>query len=128
MSANDRLMELRGQIAARTAPPHLLTVSDDGRPHTVGVEIRWQGDMLAMNTGRRSAANAAARPRVSLLWPAAHPGAYDLIVDGEAQVTGTTVMVVPGRGVLHRAGPPPAASACGSDCVPLFEGKGGMSA
>jgi hypothetical protein len=115
--------------------PLLLTVSEDGRPHAVGVVVDWVGDELQATVGRRSAANAAARPLVSLVWAPHEEGGYNLIVDGDARVAGGSggeadqaVVVAPTKAVLHRAaavpvaapgGGSPDARACGSDCQPL---------
>jgi hypothetical protein len=109
--------------------PYLLTVSDDLSPHCVAVVVSWIDDELVLETGNRTKANAAARPSVSLLWPPTVADGYCLIVDATVTATGgtgqgdNTMSVRPIRAVLHR----PAASgeadpsACGSDCVPLFQ-------
>jgi hypothetical protein len=106
--------------------PFLLTVSDDGRPHAVGVVADWDGTALRAAVGTRSATNAEARPLVSLVWPPFEEGGYNLIVDGDAELVsgleGTAVLVTPTKAVLHRAAAPSAEApggACGSDCVPL---------
>src|SRR5215831_19088406 len=124
MSVPVPLDRLREATAERGASAYLLTVSDDGSPHAVHVPLRWEGDEIAVDVGRRSAANAAARPSVSLLFPVLREGDYSLIVDGRAVAAGagtTSVRVVPTRAVLHRpaVAPDPSAS-CGADCVPLF--------
>jgi hypothetical protein len=106
-------------------PPFLLTVSEDGRPHAVAVDAGWDGDVLVARAGTRTAANAADRPDVSLLWPPFEAGGYSLIVDGRAEVVTTgadaSVRVVPTKAVLHRAASAPAdpGEACASDCVRL---------
>lgn len=119
------LDRLREAVAERGAAAYLLTVGDDGRAHAVHVPVAWQGDRLVAAAGRRSAANAAARPAVSLLFAVRRDGDYSLIVDGSAAVEagaeGARVLVSPTRAVLHRAAaaPDPAAE-CGADCVPLL--------
>jgi hypothetical protein len=81
--------------------------------------------VLAAEAGKRSAANATARPSVSLLFPPLAAGGYSLIVDGTALVVasenGARVLVTPTKAVLHRPAesPDPAAS-CGADCVSLL--------
>lgn len=125
MSIPVSLDELRAAIVERGGAAYLLTVSDDGRAHAVHVPVRWEDGVLAIEVGRRSAANAAARPAVSLLWPVRHAGDYSLIVDGTAVVTDDgaprRVRVRPTAAVLHRAGQPAdPASTCGADCVPLL--------
>lgn len=125
MSIPVPLEGLRAALQERGGSAYLLTVADDARPHAVHVPVRWLGDVLAAEVGRRSAANAAARPSVSLLFPLRADGDYSLIVDGSAVVAsgddGPRVLITPTKAVLHRpaATPDPAAS-CGADCVPLL--------
>ena len=128
MSISVELDALRDAIADTDRAPYLLTVADDGRPHSVAVTWEWRGDELAMPVGNRTLANAHARELVSLLWPPRAPDGYSLIVD--ATVTGTRgsgegdneLIVQPTRAVLHRPAAPAGASSagCGSDCVPLL--------
>ena len=116
---------LRLALEERGTNAYLLTVTDDARPHAVHVPVRWQDDVLAADVGKRSAANAAARPSVSLLYPVRRDGDYSLIVDGTAAVAshgdGHRLLITPTKAVLHRpaAAPDPAAP-CGADCVPLL--------
>jgi hypothetical protein len=112
-------LEERGDIA------YLLTVADDVRPHAVQAAVRWDGDVLTAPVGKRSAANAAERPTVSLLYPARTNGDYSLIVDGIAAVAadrdGQRVLITPTKAVLHRHATAPNPSApCSADCVPLL--------
>jgi hypothetical protein len=125
MSVSVPLDTLRAALAARGDGAYLLTVSDDGSPHAVHVRVAWDGAALAMAVGRRSAANAAARPAVSLLYPVRSDGDYSLIVDGTAAAAAgdaPRLRVTPIRAVMHRpaAAPDPNAS-CGADCVPLLQ-------
>jgi Pyridoxamine 5'-phosphate oxidase len=116
---------LRAAIAERGAVAYLLTVSDDGRPHAVHGPLAWDGDELAADVGKRTAANAAARPSVSLLFPVRTDGDYSLIVDGTAAIApggdGKRLLITPTKAVLHRpaASPDPKAS-CEADCVALL--------
>jgi len=118
--------ELRNATAERPPLAYVLIVSDDGRPHSVHAPVEWRGDALAVRVGRRTAANAATRPSVSLLFPVRADGDYSLIVDGTAEVAADAgeprLLITPTKAVLHRpaAAPNPEASACGADCVPLF--------
>jgi hypothetical protein len=112
---------------------YLMTIADDGRPHAVAVSPTHDGAVLVVaGVGRRTAANAEARPVVALVWPPDDLGGYSLIVDGDATVDrsgsgsgngdGTTVRVRPTKAVLHRPAPSPdPTSSCTSDCrsVPL---------
>ena len=125
MSIPVPLEGLRAAIAERGGSAYVLTVSDDARPHAVHVAVRWEGDALAANVGKRSAANAAARAAVSLLFAVRASGDYSLIVDGSAIVEvrpdGQRLLITPTKAVLHRAAatPDPAAS-CSADCIPLM--------
>ncbi len=119
---------LRAALAERGAGAYLLTVSDDGRPHAVHVPTSWQGDELAMDVGKRTAANASVRPAVSLLYPLRSAGDYSLIVDGRATVTtlddGARLLLAPTKAILHRpAAVPDPTAECGADCVPVL-GRG----
>jgi hypothetical protein len=112
MSIAVELEELRLQSEAFPGDAFLVTVSDDGRPHTVAVRPTWDGGELVVPTGRTTAANAVARPLVALLWPPPEIGGYSLIVDAAATPGGDgEVRLQPTRAVLHR----PAAGG-GSDC------------
>jgi hypothetical protein len=125
MSIAVELAELRTAIDDTDRAPFLLTVSDDGRPHSVAVAATWSGDELELPVGNRTLANAAARPLVCLIWPAREPDGYTLIVDGDVTATRGTgagdnaVRVRPTRAVLHRPAAGPTDSACGADCVPV---------
>jgi hypothetical protein len=125
MSIPVALEELRAAIEERGGSAYVLTVSDDVRPHAVHVCVRWDRDVLAVDVGTRSAASAAARPTVSLLFPVRADGDYSLIVDGTAVVAthenGHRLLITPTRAVLHRpATAPDPTSLCGADCVPLL--------
>jgi hypothetical protein len=122
MSIPVPLDRLRAAVAERGGGGNVLTVSDDGRPHAVHAPVCWEGDALAAEVGRRTAANATARPSVSLLYPVRSDGDYSLIVDGTATVDGRRLLVAPAKAVLHRPAPAPdpTASPCEADCVPLF--------
>ena len=133
MSIPVPLESLRAALDERGENAYLLTVADDARPHAVHVPVRWQGDVLAADVGKRSAANAAARPSVSLLYPVRVDGDDSLIVDGIAVVAsqkdGHQVLITPTKAVLHRAAAvADPASSCAADCVPLLpasSGRGG---
>jgi hypothetical protein len=125
MSIPVALEQLQVESRRFALAPYLLTVSDDARPHAVAVAAAWDGAALAMDVGKRSARNAAARPQVSLLWAPNERDGYSLIVDGTARVTddGARVVVTPTRAVLHRPAATPADAAapgCSADCVPIL--------
>jgi hypothetical protein len=115
---------LREALRERGDTAYLLTVSDDGRPHAVHLPFRWHGAALVMEVGKRTAANAVARPGVSLLAPVRSADDYSLIIDGTALVAetaaGRELSIMPMKAVLHRAAAAPdPSSACGADCVTL---------
>jgi hypothetical protein len=116
--------DLASVVRERGGQAYIVTVSERGAPHAVYVPVRWDTDGLVAEVGAQTAANAAARPQVSLLYPVRTAGDYSLIVDGaatvEAVADGRFVRVRPIKVVLHRPGPSPdPASSCGADCVPL---------
>ncbi len=111
-------------VVGERSHAYVVTVSEDGAPHTVHAPVRWEGDGLAVEVGARTAANAALRPAVSLLYAVRADGDYSLIVDGTAAVESgegaQRLRVRPTRAVYHRPGPPSdPASACSADCIPL---------
>jgi hypothetical protein len=107
----ERLLEVAGGFGT---VPMLLTVDDDGRPRAAAVTVSWDGVHALVSAGRRSLSNAAARPLVSLLWPAPAGERFALLVDGEVVTTeqttppddagkggGGTVLVRATSGILH---------------------------
>ena len=60
-----------------------------------------------LTVGKRTRTYTAARPAVTLLWPAPAGRAYSLIVDGEAHVGGGAdepggpIIVLPTAAILH---------------------------
>jgi hypothetical protein len=118
MSIAVGLDELRATIDEFATDAYVLTVSDDGRAHSVAVRVEWDGDELVMASGGTTRRNATARPLVAVLWPPAERGGYSLIVDAEvARVDDNSevVVLVPTRAVLHRPAP-----GGGSDCAPVL--------
>jgi len=132
MSIAVDLEQLRATIDTMVRAPYLLTVSDDGRAHSVAVAWAWHDDELDCAVGNRTLANARSRPAVSLLWAPNDADGYSLIVDATVTATAGTgdgdgdgdnvVRLQPTRAVLHRPAPDGAtlASGCGADCVPLI--------
>jgi hypothetical protein len=122
MSIPVALERLRSAVEERGGHAYVLTVSDEGRPHAVHGPVRWEGNGLVADVGRRSAANAAVRPSVSLLFSVRGDADYSLIVDGTATVEGHQLRLTPTGAVLHRPAPAPdpATAACASDCAPLI--------
>jgi hypothetical protein len=125
MSIPVSLDRLRAASEERGPSAYVLTVSEDGRPHAVHGPVCWKGAVMAAEVGRRTAANAATRPVVSLLFAVRADGDYSLIVDGTATVerteSGHRLLVTPIKAVLHRpATVPDPTSSCTADCVPLL--------
>jgi hypothetical protein len=127
MNVEIALGRLAQVIAERGSGAYVLTVTGDGRPHAVYLDVAWEGGRLvAPGIGATTAANASARPNVSLLLPVAAAADYPLFVDGPAAVEGSgaarRLVVTPTRAVFHRPGAPrDPASSCTSDCVPLLQ-------
>jgi hypothetical protein len=63
---------LRAAIAERGHAAYLLTVTADARP-TPCTRRCVEGDLLAADVGKRTAANAVHQPAVSLLFPIRPP-------------------------------------------------------
>ena len=100
---------------------YLTTTDGHCQAHVVAVApVVDQDCLMIADVGRRSRANAAAHPQVTLVWPPADRSGYTLIVDATCTTAeAASVRVVPTRAVLHRPAPPKpvATSGCGSDCV-----------
>jgi hypothetical protein len=97
------LDDLAAAIERFGTTPYLLTASPEGRPRVVSVAPTWRGDVLVCGAGRRTAANVALQPAVSLVWPPDTVGEHTLIVDADAVVDGDELVVTPVNAVLHRA-------------------------
>lgn len=67
--------------------PMLLTTDADGRPRAAATTLSWDGVVATARAGRKSLANAAQRPLVSLLWPAPPGERFALLADGTALTT-----------------------------------------
>ncbi len=79
-----QLLEVAGGFGTT---PMLLTADEDGRPRASAVSVTWDGVVARVRAGRRSVANAAVRPLVSLLWPAPAGERFALLVDGTVEAT-----------------------------------------
>ena len=121
MSVKVELGEVREQVAACRSCAYLLTVTDDGRPHAVSLEVAWDGDVLVGGAGRGTSANAERSPEVSLLWPVSGRDGYALFVNGRAEVRRdgdqAKVAVNPTGAVLHKT---PEAEGDGPSCVKIL--------
>lgn len=107
MSIRIEPADIPGAVRDRGAAAYLLT-SGTTRPHAVSVAVAVTEHGLQVGAGRRSAANVADRPEVTIMWPlsADHPD-HTLLVDGTATVDdgGATITVTPESAVLHVATP-----------------------
>ena len=110
-----------GELATRLGDfdvAYLVTVSEDARAHVLSVWPELAGDAIVVSgVGRHTQANAAARPEVTLVFPPREAGGYTLLVDGTADVDGSTVTVAPVKAILHRPAAGPDGGRAGSDCV-----------
>src|SRR5262245_4699248 len=95
MSIGVGLEQLAQELDRFGSVAYVLTVSADGRPHAVAVQTVWEGERLGAAVGKSTAANAADRPHISLLWPPFEPGGYSLIVDGDAVVAPADTGIAP---------------------------------
>lgn len=91
MSIEVELPRLLEVAAGFGTVPMMLTTDEDDRPRAAATSLSWDGTTTRARVGRRSLANAAARPLVSLLWPAPPGERFALLVDG------TVVAVTPGE-------------------------------
>jgi hypothetical protein len=107
MSIAVPLAELAEALEARPWG-FLVTVRDDGRAQTLALPTRWRDGALVGEIGRSAAANVAARPNVTWVFPGASGEEFSLIVDGDAVVDAGVVVVRPTWAVLHRPAITPA--------------------
>lgn len=122
MPTIERLDPLQAEAERRTGVTYLLTTNEDGSPHAVMVDTRWEDGRLRAGVSGRTERNIGHQPLVSFIWPPDGPGGYTLFVDADAVVlTDGTISARPSRGVMHRPGEASEpGTACGSDCVALF--------
>jgi Pyridoxamine 5'-phosphate oxidase len=115
MSVKVELEKLLEVAAGFGTVPMLLTADGDGRPRASAVSVEWDGATARVRAGRKSVANAATRPLVSLLWPAPPGERFALLVDGEVAgtepdddpKTGGFVTVTATSAILHLVHRPP---------------------
>lgn len=112
MSIAVTLDTLRDEVRKRGDAAFVIT-SGERSPHVVSVRVGWEGDAIVAGAGSTTAANIAARPIVSLLWPSTFDD-YSLIVDGTASTSDGSLRVEPTRAVLHRSA---AAAGDGPGCI-----------
>ena len=104
MSIAVTIDDLPAAIDAQIGWCYLLNVGDDGAPRVLAIVPEWSmGGTLRAEVGARTAANVAARSRITLVYPPASAAGLSLIIDGEATVDGTTVAFLPVTAVMHRS-------------------------
>jgi hypothetical protein len=122
MSIPVEIADLADALADR-GPGYLLTSSPDGAVKAVTVEPALVDGVLRCPPSKGSAANLAANPRATLLFPPPVARGYTLLVDGEAADDDDGIAVTPRTAVLHRpashADGPVAKDGCGHDCAPV---------
>ena len=121
----DVLHRLREAVAERGPGAYVLTVSSNGRPHAVYLNVAWTDGRVVAEVGNTTAANAKARPEISLLFPVRGADDYSFFVDGRATVESGggvhRLVLTPTRAVFHRQGAAPDPnSSCAADCVPVL--------
>lgn len=101
MSIRVELPDIPHQLDRFGPVGFLVTVGDDGRAHPASVKVTADGGTLRTGAGRRTVANIAARPDVTLLWAGPLEG-FGLIVDGRATVEGDAIVITPTSAILHK--------------------------
>lgn len=89
----------------------------------VAVDVTFSDGALRVPWTKGSAANLAANPAVTLLFPATEHHGYTLIVDGTGRAADDRIEVTPVSAILHRPaahadGPLPP-EGCSDDCRPV---------
>jgi hypothetical protein len=106
MSVPVDVADLRDHIEAAGSRAFLVSVGTDHRAHVVSTRVQWLDGYLHATAGRRTRANLAVQPALTLLWPAEPGGPFSLIVDGEVAgdpAVDDPLPVRPVAAVLHRS-------------------------
>ncbi|MBV9651624.1 MAG: pyridoxamine 5'-phosphate oxidase family protein [Pseudonocardiales bacterium] len=122
MGINTRLPQL-AETLRRYRFAYLVTMRDGARTHVVPVHATLANNrLLVRGLGRKTQANIATHPAVTLVWPPMDPSDYSVIVDGVGSIRDEELAVAPTRAVLHRPAPSQTTASgegCQSDCVEL---------
>jgi hypothetical protein len=102
MSVPVELADLAEKTASYGPVAYLVTAGPDGKPHVVSVAPSWEGDRLEAGAGRHTSENIAQNPTATIMWAAPPGQPYCLIVDGQAEVGDSRLLLTPTRAVLHR--------------------------
>ena len=103
--------ELAAVAADYGSTAYVLTAGADGRPRITHSTVVVADGRIRTRLGRSASADAAARPAVSVLWPATIDQSTSLIADGTAVLAGepgadAEVTIEVDGAVRHRAAPP----------------------
>ena len=98
----------------------VITITADSKPHVVTAVIEIEDDRLVTHVGKRTQANLAERPHLTVTWLPSAGGEYQLILDGHADRVGepdergvSEVAIEIDGGILHRlAGLPTPGPSC----------------
>ena len=102
MSIPVELAEVPAQVSRLGPGALLVTNSAEGPPHVASVLVASDGELLTMGAGRKTRANIATNPAMTLVWPAVD-GEHCLIVDGTAEEDRhDSVLMRPTSAILHR--------------------------
>ncbi|MEZ5342642.1 MAG: hypothetical protein R2706_14695 [Acidimicrobiales bacterium] len=104
MSIKVELADLADAVAGLASTCFYLSTNDDSTPHPANVRVSYDGAIFTLSAGRRSCRNSAARPNVTLLWPATDAEGMNLIVDGVATVVSADdghVTLAPSFAIWH---------------------------
>ncbi|WP_148043277.1 pyridoxamine 5'-phosphate oxidase family protein [Flexivirga caeni] len=98
---------------------HVLS-TDGTKVRTVCADVTLAEGVFHVPRSRHTALNVESHPAITLLFPPTEHHGYSLIVDGDAQDTGTELLLAPTSAVLHRpaahADGPVAPGGCEDDC------------
>lgn len=120
MAAAVSFDDVRRRIAEFGARATLVSVNANSKPHVVTAFIEIQNDRLVTHVGKRTHANLAERPHLTLTWLPSGSEEYQLILDGHADRIGepdaggvSEVAIEIDGGILHRlAGLPTSGPSC----------------
>jgi hypothetical protein len=91
----------------RFGPAAFLIAVGDGRAHPASVLTAARADgTLTIPAGRRTAANIAERPEVTVLWAGPNADGFALLVDGTAAIADRGITVTPTSAILHKLASP----------------------
>ena len=98
----------------------IITVTADSKPHVVTAVLEIDDDRLVTHVGKRTCANLAERPQLTLTWLPTDGDEYQLILDGHADRVGepdergvSELAIEIEGGILHRlAGLPTPGPSC----------------